>query len=111
IRTQLVQPFARSTIAADLDVEDDAPLAQEPGLFTFANTTSFHRQIFPNATLSFGFSASAMHWVPPHRVPLVWGRCSRDWYGAELALERLAWVRRANLAPVLLGHRERTLLE
>jgi hypothetical protein len=46
-----------------LDVEDDAPLAQEPGLFTFASATSFHRQIFPDETLSFGFSASAMHWL------------------------------------------------
>jgi len=46
-----------------LDVENDAPLAQEPGLFTFASATSFHRQIFPNETLSFGFSASAMHWL------------------------------------------------
>src|SRR5215467_5463309 len=36
-----------------------------------------------------------------NRLPLLWGRCSRDWYGAELALERLAWDRQANLAPVL----------
>ena len=42
---------------------DAAPLAQEPGLFTFARATSFHRQIFPDETLSFGFSASAMHWL------------------------------------------------
>src|SRR5262249_48969967 len=46
-----------------LDVADDAPLAQEPGLFTFATATSFHRQIFPDETLSFGFSATAMHWL------------------------------------------------
>jgi len=46
-----------------LDVADAAPLAQEPGLFTFASATSFHRQIFPDETLSFGFSASAMHWL------------------------------------------------
>ena len=46
-----------------LDVEDDAPLAQEPGLFIFASATSFHRQIFPDETLSLGFSASAMHWL------------------------------------------------
>jgi hypothetical protein len=40
-----------------------APLADEPGLSTFASATSFHRQIFPDETLSFGFSASAMHWL------------------------------------------------
>jgi hypothetical protein len=46
-----------------LHVADAAPLAQEPGVFTFASATSFHRQIFPDETLSFGFSASAMHWL------------------------------------------------
>jgi hypothetical protein len=40
-----------------------APLAQQPGLFTLASATSFHHQIFPDETLSFGFSASAMHWL------------------------------------------------
>ena len=33
------------------------PLSQEPGLFTLASATSFHRQIFPDETLSFGFSS------------------------------------------------------
>lgn len=46
-----------------LYVADAAPLAQELGLFTFASATSFHRQVFPDETLSFGFSASAMHWL------------------------------------------------
>jgi hypothetical protein len=46
-----------------LGVQDNAPLAQEPKLFIFASATSFHRQIFPDETLSFGFSASAMHWL------------------------------------------------
>src|SRR5215471_10683218 len=46
-----------------LGVQDNAPLAQEPGLFIFASATSFHRQVFPDETLSFGFSASAMHWL------------------------------------------------
>jgi hypothetical protein len=46
-----------------LDGQDDAPLAQEQELFTFASATSFHHQIFPDQTLSFGFSASAMHWL------------------------------------------------
>ncbi len=33
------------------------------GVFSFASGTSFHQQIFPNASLSLGFSASAMHWL------------------------------------------------
>jgi hypothetical protein len=33
------------------------------GVFSFASGTSFHRQIFPDATLSLGFSATAMHWL------------------------------------------------
>ena len=33
------------------------------GVFSFASGTSFHHQIFPDATLSLGFSASAMHWL------------------------------------------------
>jgi hypothetical protein len=41
----------------------EAPLAREPDLYTFASGTSFHRQIFPDNTLSFGFSATAMHWL------------------------------------------------
>jgi hypothetical protein len=32
-------------------------------VFSFASGTSFHQQIFPDATLSLGFSASAMHWL------------------------------------------------
>jgi DNA-binding transcriptional ArsR family regulator len=38
-------------------------LADLPGVFTFASGTSFHRQVFPNATLALGFSATAMHWL------------------------------------------------
>ena len=33
------------------------------GVFSFASGTSFHRQIFPDGTLSLGFSATAMHWL------------------------------------------------
>ncbi|HUZ65617.1 MAG TPA: hypothetical protein VMU82_18090 [Acetobacteraceae bacterium] len=33
------------------------------GLFTFASGASFYRQIFPDASLRFGFSATAMHWL------------------------------------------------
>src|SRR5215475_2033510 len=33
------------------------------GVFSFASGTSFHDQIFPDATLSLGFSATAMHWL------------------------------------------------
>lgn len=38
-------------------------LHDTPGLFTFASGTSFYRQIFPDASLSLGFSATAMHWL------------------------------------------------
>ena len=34
-----------------------------PGVFSFASGTSFYEPIFPDATLSFGFSATAMHWL------------------------------------------------
>jgi hypothetical protein len=33
------------------------------GVFSFASGTSFYQQIFPDASLSLGFSASAMHWL------------------------------------------------
>ena len=33
------------------------------GVFSFASGTSFYEQIFPDASLSLGFSASAMHWL------------------------------------------------
>ncbi len=42
-----------------------------PGLFTFASGTSFHRQVVPDGTLSFGFSATAMHWLS--RLPTTIG--------------------------------------
>ncbi len=42
---------------------EPSPLGSEPNLYTFASGTSFHRQIFPDDTLSFGFSATAMHWL------------------------------------------------
>jgi indole-3-acetate O-methyltransferase len=41
------------------------------GVFSFASGTSFHQQIFPDATLSLGFSASAMHWLSRLPTPLV----------------------------------------
>jgi hypothetical protein len=34
-----------------------------PGVFSFASGTSFHEQVFPDATLALGFSATAMHWL------------------------------------------------
>lgn len=46
-----------------LDVSGQGALASMDGLYTFASGTSFHRQIFPDATLSLGFSATAMHWL------------------------------------------------
>jgi hypothetical protein len=43
-----------------LDVVDTQPLRPQTGLFTFTCGTSLDRQIFPDETLSFGFSASAI---------------------------------------------------
>jgi hypothetical protein len=40
-----------------------SPLAATPGLFISACGTSFYRQLFPEETLDFGFSATAMHWL------------------------------------------------
>lgn len=34
-----------------------------PGVFSFASGTSFYQPIFPDASLNFGFSATAMHWL------------------------------------------------
>ena len=53
-----------------LDVDDPQPLGQESGVFTFASGTSLHRQIFPDQTLSFGFSASAMHYLSMKPGPI-----------------------------------------
>ncbi len=39
------------------------PLADMPGLYIFGSGTSFYRQIVPDGSLSFGFSATAMHWL------------------------------------------------
>jgi hypothetical protein len=41
----------------------ETPLADIPDLFIFGSGTSFYRQIFPDNSLSFGFSATAMHWI------------------------------------------------
>ena len=51
--------------------DNEAPLAREPGVFTFASGTSFHRQVFPDATLSLGFSATAMHWLSARPTAIV----------------------------------------
>ncbi len=40
-----------------------APLAEIPGVFISAAGASFYRQIFPDASLALGFSATAMHWL------------------------------------------------
>lgn len=42
---------------------DTRPLGDLDRLYTFASGTSFHRQILPDESLSFGFSATAMHWL------------------------------------------------
>lgn len=49
---------------------DPAPLAATDRLFTFASGTSFHRQIFPDHSLSLGFSATAMHWLSASPGPI-----------------------------------------
>jgi hypothetical protein len=41
----------------------ETPLADIPGLFIFGSGTSFYRQVLPDNSLSFGFSATAMHWI------------------------------------------------
>jgi hypothetical protein len=46
-----------------LGPKTEPPLAAIPGLFIFGSGTSFYRQIVPDSTLSFGFSATAMHWI------------------------------------------------
>jgi len=43
--------------------KDEPPLADHPHVFIFGSGTSFYRQIFPDASLTFGFSATAMHWI------------------------------------------------
>ena len=51
---------------------DDAPspLGREPNVYTFASGTSFYRQIFPDNSLSLGFSATAMHWLSTRPGPI-----------------------------------------
>jgi hypothetical protein len=38
-------------------------LTDTPGVYSFASGASFYRQIFPDATIALGFSATAMHWL------------------------------------------------
>src|SRR6478672_11216932 len=51
-----------------LPTHNENPLALQPNVFTFGSGTTFYRQIFPDATVSLGFSATAMHWVS--KLPL-----------------------------------------
>jgi hypothetical protein len=46
-----------------LGPKTETPLADIPDLFIFGSGTSFYRRIFPDNSLSFGFSATAMHWI------------------------------------------------
>ncbi|MBZ9661167.1 class I SAM-dependent methyltransferase [Mesorhizobium sp. ESP-6-4] len=46
-----------------LGTSAEVPLAETPGLYIFGSGTSFYRQILPDNSLSFGFSATAMHWI------------------------------------------------
>jgi hypothetical protein len=54
-----------------LALEGEDALASRPGVFVFAAATSFHQSIFPPESLSFGFSATAMHWLSrlPGNIP------------------------------------------
>jgi len=46
-----------------LGQQADKPFADIPDLYIFGSGTSFYRQIVPDDSLSFGFSATAMHWI------------------------------------------------
>ncbi|WP_027167735.1 hypothetical protein [Mesorhizobium sp. WSM3224] len=46
-----------------LGTSTEVPLAETPALYIFGSGTSFYRQILPDNSLSFGFSATAMHWI------------------------------------------------
>ena len=46
-----------------LPTHKENPLAHQPNVFTFGSGTTFYRQIFPDSTVSLGFSATAMHWL------------------------------------------------
>jgi len=46
-----------------IGAEAQAPLASVPNLFIFGSGTSFYRQVVGSGALSFGFSATAMHWL------------------------------------------------
>ncbi|HEX6120336.1 MAG TPA: hypothetical protein VFZ03_12890, partial [Dongiaceae bacterium] len=46
-----------------LGSDERAPLAQVPNLYIYGSGTSFYRQVASSGTLSFGFSATAMHWL------------------------------------------------
>lgn len=51
-----------------LPMHNENPLGQQPNVFTFGSGTTFYKQIFPDATVSLGFSATAMHWLS--KLPL-----------------------------------------
>lgn len=83
-------------------------LADVPGLFTFASATGFHRQIFPDGTLSLGFSATAMHWLSRlpatltdhvHAVGAVGGALAAFQAQAAADWDSLLVARAAELAP------------
>jgi hypothetical protein len=48
-------------------LEGESALVSRPGVFVYASGMSFHQAIFPPQSLTFGFSATAMHWLS--RVP------------------------------------------
>jgi hypothetical protein len=47
---------------------ENNPLGKLPNVFTFGSGTTFYRQIFPDSSVSLGFSATAMHWLS--KLPL-----------------------------------------
>lgn len=48
-------------------------LAQQPGVFITASGTSFFQQCFPSASVHFGMSFTAMHWLSRQPGPLEGG--------------------------------------
>ncbi len=84
----------------------ERPIGAEPGVFTFASGTSFYRQIFPDGSLSLGFSATAMHWLS--RLP---GEIARHVQAVSASPAERAVFRRQSLEDwtTILLHRAREL--
>ena len=78
-----------------------------PGVFSFASGTSFYEQIFPDATLALGFSATAMHWLS--RLPATLSDHVHAVFAVGAARAAFAAQAAADWERILL-HRARELL-